>query len=78
MNDPDDPDDPDDPGGATNYGVTVGTMRRLKLDLTGDGEVSTADVRALTREKAKGIFIRGLLRAAPDRRAAGSTASLGL
>ncbi|OYX41814.1 MAG: peptidoglycan-binding protein [Rhodobacterales bacterium 32-67-9] len=30
--------DPDDPGGATKYGVTIGTMRRLGLDLTGDGE----------------------------------------
>ncbi len=50
--------DPDDPGGATNFGVTIGTIRRLRLDLTGDGKVSTADVRALTREKAKEIFIR--------------------
>ena len=31
--------DPDDPGGATNYGVTIHTMRRLGLDLTGDGRV---------------------------------------
>ncbi|MGB0914031.1 MAG: glycosyl hydrolase 108 family protein, partial [Phaeobacter italicus] len=28
-------DDPDDPGGATKYGVTLATMRRLGLDLTG-------------------------------------------
>jgi hypothetical protein len=27
--------DPDDPGGATNFGVTIHTMRRLGLDLTG-------------------------------------------
>ena len=26
--------DPDDPGGATKYGVTIHTMRRLGLDLT--------------------------------------------
>ncbi|MEL7014125.1 MAG: glycosyl hydrolase 108 family protein, partial [Pseudomonadota bacterium] len=26
--------DPDDPGGASNYGVTIHTMRRLGLDLT--------------------------------------------
>ena len=25
--------DPDDPGGATNFGVTIHTMRRLGLDL---------------------------------------------
>lgn len=50
--------DPDDPGGATNFGVTIGTMRRLRLDLDGDGEVTTADVRALDRQQAKDIFIR--------------------
>jgi Putative secretion activating protein len=49
--------DPDDPGGATNFGVTIGTMRRLGLDLTGDGQVSEADVRALTREQAVEIFL---------------------
>jgi lysozyme family protein len=42
-------DDPDDPGGATNFGVTIHTMRRLGLDLTGDGAVTAADVRALSR-----------------------------
>lgn len=49
--------DPDDPGGATKYGVTIHTMRRLGLDLTGDGQVTTADVRQLTRDRAKKIFI---------------------
>lgn len=49
--------DPDDPGGATNFGVTIGTMRRLGLDLTGDGQVSEADVRALTRPQAVAIFL---------------------
>jgi lysozyme family protein len=49
--------DPDDPGGATKYGVTIGTMRRLGLDLTGDGRVSVADVRALSRDQAVDIFI---------------------
>lgn len=49
--------DPDDPGGATKYGVTIGTMRRLGLDLTGDGQVGVADVRALTREQAEDIFV---------------------
>lgn len=51
-------DDPDDPGGATKYGVTIHTMRRLGLDLTGDGKVSVADVRALSRADAVEIFIR--------------------
>ena len=49
--------DPDDPGGATKYGVTIHTMRRLGLDLTGDGRVSVADVRALTRAQAVNVFI---------------------
>ncbi|NVO23618.1 holin-associated N-acetylmuramidase [Donghicola mangrovi] len=49
--------DPDDPGGATNHGVTLGTMQRLGLDLTGDGRVDAADVRALTREQAVQIFL---------------------
>lgn len=49
--------DPADPGGATKFGVTLGTMRRLGLDLSGDGQVTEADVRALTREQAVGIFL---------------------
>ena len=50
--------DPDDPGGATNFGVTIHTMRRLGLDLTGDGRVSIEDVRSLTRSQAVDIFIK--------------------
>ena len=50
-------DDPADPGGATNFGVTIHTMRRLGLDLTGDGQIDVADVRALTRDQAVDIFI---------------------
>ncbi len=55
--------DPDDPGGATNFGVTIHTMRRLGLDLTGDGVVDEADVRALTRDQAVDIFIEHYWRA---------------
>ena len=50
--------DPDDPGGATNFGVTIHTMRRLGLDLDRDGDVDTADVRALTQTQAVDIFIK--------------------
>lgn len=49
--------DPNDPGGATNFGVTIHTMRRLGLDLTGDGQVNEADVRALSRAQAVDIFL---------------------
>lgn len=49
--------DPDDPGGATNFGVTIHTMRRLGLDLDGDGDVDTRDVKRLTRGQATDIFV---------------------
>ena len=49
--------DPDDPGGATNYGVTIHTMRRLGLDLDRDGDIDAQDVRVLEREQAVAIFI---------------------
>lgn len=50
--------DPDDPGGATNHGVTIHTMRQLRLDLDGNGRVDTADVRALTPAKAAEVYVR--------------------
>jgi lysozyme family protein len=50
--------DPDDPGGATKHGVTIGTLRDLGLDKTGDGRIDTDDVRALTRRDARDIFLR--------------------
>ncbi|MEH6644261.1 holin-associated N-acetylmuramidase [Sulfitobacter sp.] len=49
--------DLDDPGGATNFGVTIHTMRRLGLDLDRDGSITSADVRALTRAQAVQIFL---------------------
>lgn len=49
--------DPDDPGGATKFGVTIHTMRGLEMDLTGDGRVSEADVRRLSRAQAVEIFV---------------------
>ncbi|MEM6479449.1 MAG: holin-associated N-acetylmuramidase [Pseudomonadota bacterium] len=50
--------DPDDPGGATNFGVTLHTMRRLGLDLDGDGSVSERDVRLLSKDQATDIFLK--------------------
>lgn len=49
--------DPDDPGGATKHGVTLGTLRGLGLDLTGDGQVDAADVKALDPERAAAIYV---------------------
>jgi len=54
--------DPDDPGGATNFGVTIHTMRALGLDLDGDGEIGVADVRRMTRAQAVDIFVRHYFR----------------
>ncbi len=54
--------DPDDPGGATKYGVTIGTMRRLGLDLTGDGRIDRRDVKRLSREQARDIFVEHYFR----------------
>lgn len=49
--------DPDDPGGATKYGVTIHTLRRLGLDVSGDGHVDGTDVRRLTAAQAEEIYI---------------------
>lgn len=55
--------DPDDPGGATKHGVTLNTLKGLKADLTGDGRIDVADVKAVTPEKAAEIYIRHYYRA---------------
>lgn len=49
--------DPNDPGGATNFGVTIHTLRRLGLDLDGDRAIGVNDVRRLTRAQAIDIFV---------------------
>ncbi len=54
--------DPDDPGGATKFGVTIHTMRRLGLDLNKDGRVDASDVRQITRSQARRIFIEHYFR----------------
>lgn len=54
--------DPDDPGGATRFGVTLATLRRLGIDVTGDGRTDLADLQALTRDQAAGIFVEHYFR----------------
>jgi lysozyme family protein len=54
--------DPDDPGGATNFGVTIGTLRGLGRDLDGDGRVTEGDLRRLTRDQAAAIFVEHFFR----------------
>ena len=55
-------DDPDDPGGPTKHGVTIGTLRRLGIDLDGDGDTDVADLKRLTREQARDIFMEHYFR----------------
>lgn len=55
-------DDPDDPGGATNHGVTIGTMRSLGLDLDGNGRVDAGDVRRLDPAQAARIYVEHYFR----------------
>ncbi len=51
-------DDPNDPGGATNHGVTLATLRRLRGPSAGIDEL-----RALTRDEAAAIFVKAFFRA---------------
>lgn len=50
--------DPDDPGGATNFGVTIGTLRSLEFDVDRDGDVDIDDVIGLSKDDARNIFVR--------------------
>lgn len=51
-------DHPNDPGGATNMGVTIGTLQGLKLkyDKNKDGKITKADVKLLTKQDATDIM----------------------
>jgi lysozyme family protein len=54
--------DPDDPGGATNYGVTLDTLKGLGEDRNGDGKVDLADLKSLSRADAQRIFVEHYFR----------------
>jgi lysozyme family protein len=50
--------DRDDPGGATNHGVTIGTMKALGIDVDRDGDIDVTDVKLLTRAQAVDIYVK--------------------
>jgi lysozyme family protein len=49
-------DHPRDPGGATNRGVTIGTLKRLGIDKDGDGDSDVVDLKLLTEAEAVRVF----------------------
>lgn len=51
-------DHPADPGGATNRGVTIGTLRKLGIDKDGDGDSDIVDLKLLTADDAAAVFKR--------------------
>jgi lysozyme family protein len=55
--------EPDDPGGATNFGVTLGTLKRLGLDLNQDGAVDIVDVHLVDAKKATEVFLQHYFKA---------------
>ncbi len=47
---------PKDPGGATNLGVTIGTARRLGIDVDGDGDTDIIDIKLLKPADAAKVY----------------------
>ena len=49
-------DDDKDPGGATNHGVTIGTLKRIGIDVDGDGDSDIADLKNLRQEDLVRVY----------------------
>jgi len=47
---------PKDPGGATNKGVTIGTLKRLGIDVDGDGDSDIVDLRNLRQSDLERVY----------------------
>ena len=47
---------PKDPGGWTNKGVTIGTLKRLGIDVDGDGDSDLADLKSLRRQDLELVY----------------------
>lgn len=54
--------DPVDPGGATKYGVTLGTLKRVGDDLNDDGRIDVKDLRRLSKDQAIDLFLNHYFR----------------
>lgn len=50
--------DPADRGGATKFGVTIGTLREHGIDVDGDGNIDIDDVESMPLETAKEVYRR--------------------
>lgn len=49
-------DHPKDPGGATNKGITIGTLKRLGIDVDGDGDSDVSDLKALPDHEVARVY----------------------
>lgn len=47
---------PSDPGGATNFGVSLRYLKDAGLDIDGDGDIDSDDIRKLNAESASVIY----------------------
>jgi len=48
--------DPHDPGGATNHGITIGTLKKIGIDVDGDGDSDIADLKALRPQDIEYVY----------------------
>ena len=50
--------DKDDSGGATNFGITLATWRKVGYDKNGDGVINEKDIKLLTEDDFHRVFKR--------------------
>lgn len=47
---------PKDPGGATNKGITIGTLKKVGIDVNGDGSVDVIDLKMIRQQDVELIY----------------------